>query len=159
MRGSGLKGRRAGVRGRDGLLQTVHHIDVNSRKDSFVSNNTTDLEIGILKLVKAKKDEQMVLPGGRNHYDCTGVDQVCVKQGPPPTAVQVGSFNHIRSRVNPEHQPAFDIHCQTFWTDEICRSEKNGDPDIIEEILKSFKAFHNNHYRNKHHTTVKAYLC
>lgn len=57
------------------------------QQGQFFSNNTTDLEIGILKLVKAKKDEQMVLPGGRNHYDGTGVDQVCVKQGPPPTAV------------------------------------------------------------------------
>lgn len=39
---------------------------------------------------------QRALPGGRDHYDGPGVDQVCVKQSPPPTAVQVGAFDHVR---------------------------------------------------------------
>ena len=40
-------------------------------------------------------DIKRVLPGGRDHYDGPGVDQVCVEQRPPPAAVQVGAFDHV----------------------------------------------------------------
>lgn len=75
---------------------------------------------------------QRALPGGRDHYDGPGVDQVRVKQSPPPAAVQVGAFDHVRVRVDPEHQPAIGVHCQTLWTDQICE-------ETIQKALSSFK--------------------
>lgn len=64
-------------------------------------------------------DVKKSLPGVRVHYDGPGVDQVCVKQRPPPAAVQVGAFYHVRVGVHPEHQPTFDVHRQTLRTDQI----------------------------------------
>lgn len=78
-----------------------------------------NLGLGTLKMVFWTP-----LPGGWNHYNGSGVDQVGVEQNPPLAAVQVGAFDHVGGGVDPEHQPTFDIYCQTFWTDEICKERR-----------------------------------
>lgn len=77
-------------------------------------------------------DKKRVLPGGRDHYDGAGVDQVRVEQRPPPAAVQVGAFDHVRVWVDPEYQPTFDVHRQTLWTDQIYKQ-------TIKNVLTSIK--------------------
>lgn len=74
------------------------------------------------KHTKPKAQKQrccMELPSGGDNYDGPGVHQLCVKQSPPPTAVQVGGLDQVGVGVDPEHQPAVGIHCQTLWTDQI----------------------------------------
>ncbi len=85
-----------------------------------------------------KKRSRMDLPSGRDHDDGAGVDQVCVKQGPPPAAIQVGAFDHVRVRVDPEHQPTSDVHCQTLRTDQIYtqQGDRTTSIEITENILK-----------------------
>lgn len=67
----------------------------------------------------------MELPSGGDNYDGAGVDQLCVKQRPPATAVQVGGLNHVGVGVDPEHQPAVGIHGQTLWTNQIYTATPN----------------------------------
>lgn len=77
-------------------------------------------------------DKKRVVPGGRNHYDGAGVDQVCVEQRPPPAAVQVGALDHVRVWVDPEYQPTFNVHRQTLRTDQIYKQ-------TIQKVLTSIK--------------------
>ncbi len=99
------------------------------------------------KLVDEKKKRD--LPGGRDHDDGAGVDQICVKQRPPPAAVKVGAFDHVGVRVDPEHQPTFDVHRQTLWTDQVYM--KQGDN---KEALRSIKTSCSSYYRKE-----VLYLC
>jgi len=96
----------------------------------------------------------MGLPGGRNHYDGPGVDQVSVKQGPSAAAIQVGTFNHVRRRVDPKYQPTFDVQCQTLWTDKIYR-EQGDHTENIKVIQNSVQ-----HLLEKlRRVAVHPYLC
>lgn len=65
------------------------------------------------------------LPGGGDDDDGPGVHQLCVKQNPPPAAVQVGGLDQIDVGVDPEHQPAVGIHRQTLRTDQVCAAIPN----------------------------------
>lgn len=69
--------------------------------------------------ISARTELLMELPSGGDNYDGPRVHQVCVKQSPPPTAVQVGGLDHVGVGVDPEHSPTVGVHCQTLWTDQI----------------------------------------
>lgn len=71
----------------------------------------------------------MELPSRGDNNDGPGVHQLCAKQSPPPTAVQVAGLNQVGVGVDPEHHPAVGIHGQTLWTDQIYTAtprQKNG---------------------------------
>lgn len=92
---------------------------VQNLKDDMISNGVWASVFFHAHGISARTELLMELPSGGDNYDGPRVHQVCVKQSPPPTAVQVGGLDHVRVGVDPEHSPTVGIHCQTLWTDQI----------------------------------------